>query len=116
MRGLRGLFGDRRNAIQIVSDRARLQIRSSVKLPDRPNSGLVVGSAERVDFDKSLLPKDSWEIELNADEYESEEISDVRSEYHTCYNRIHKYDMVRWNEYRGPTSIEEYDLNCGALL
>ena len=68
------------------------------KFPYRSNSGLVVDSVDHVDFDESLLPEDSWEIELDADKYEVEVISDVRSGRTTRSGRIHKQYMVRWKE------------------
>ena len=76
----------------------------------------MVDSGDRVDFDESLLPKDSREIELDADEYEVEAILDVRSGRKTRYGRIHISYLVRWKEHKDLTSIDEDDLNCGALL
>ena len=81
------------------------------KFPDRPNSELIVERGDRVDFDESLLPEDSWEIELDTDEYEVEQILDVRSGRNTRYGRIHKQYLVRWKEHSGLTWIDEADLN-----
>ena len=35
------------------------KLKGVVNFPDWPNSGLVVDSGDRVNFDESLLPKDS---------------------------------------------------------
>ena len=43
-----------------------------VQLSDRPENVLVAICEDRVDFNESLLPEDSWENELAADEYEVE--------------------------------------------
>ena len=75
------------------------KLKRVVKFPDRPNGMLRVDSGDRVDFDESLLPEDSWETELDADEYEVEEIWDARSGRKTRYGRIHKQYLVRWKEH-----------------
>jgi hypothetical protein len=69
-----------------------------------------------VDFDEALLPEDSWENELAADEYEVEKILDVRSGRKTRYGRVHRQFLVQWKQHNDPTWIDEADLNCGALL
>ncbi|KAG2782318.1 hypothetical protein PC129_g14541 [Phytophthora cactorum] len=38
--------------------------------PDRPTTTLTSDGANRVDFDESLLPEDSWERELDDNEFE----------------------------------------------
>ena len=72
--------------------------------------------ASRFDFDEALLPEDSWEGDLGADEFEVDKIIDVRSGRKTRYGRIHKQYLVQWKEYSDPTWIDEADLNCGAML
>ncbi|OWZ15964.1 hypothetical protein PHMEG_00010312 [Phytophthora megakarya] len=84
--------------------------------PDRPKLELAVSEDDRVDFDEALLPEDSWERELDEDEYEVEEIMDVRSSRRTHYGRNCREYLVRWNGYDEPTCVDEMDLNCGALL
>lgn len=56
-----------------------------VQSSDRPGNVLVSNCEDRVDFDESLLPEDSWGNELAADEYEEEKILDVRSGRKTLY-------------------------------
>ena len=84
-----------------------------VTFQDRPNCDLVVDNVDRVDFDESLLPEDSWEIELNTDEYEVEDISDVLSGCKTRYVRTHKQYPVRRKEHNDLTWIDEAVMNCG---
>ena len=87
-----------------------------VQFPDRPGNVLVADCEDRVDFDESLLPEDSWENELAADEYEVEKILDVRSGSKTRYGRVHRQFFIQWKQHNDPTWIDEADLNCGALL
>uniref|UniRef100_M4BJ95 Chromo domain-containing protein n=1 Tax=Hyaloperonospora arabidopsidis (strain Emoy2) TaxID=559515 RepID=M4BJ95_HYAAE len=84
--------------------------------PERPTGGLNVNEASRFDFDETLLPGDSWEGNLDADEFEVDKIIDVRSGRKTSYGRIHKQYLVQWKEYSDPTWIDEAILNCGAML
>ena len=72
-------------------------------LPERPTGGLNVDEASRFDFDEALLPEDSWEGNLDADEFEVDKIIDVRSRRKTRYGRIHKQYLVQWKEYSDPT-------------
>ena len=72
--------------------------------------------ASRFDFDEALLPEDSWEGDLDANEFEAEKIIDVRLGRTTRYGRIHNQYLVQWKEYRDPTWIDEADLNWGAIL
>ena len=72
--------------------------------------------ASRFDFDEELLPEDSFEGNLDADEFEVDKIVDVRSGRKTSYGRIHKQYLVQWKEYSDPTWIDEAILNCGAML
>ena len=92
------------------------KLKPMLQFPDRPSSVLVTDCGDRVDFDESLLPEDSWEGELAADEYEVEKILDVRSGRKTRYGRVHRQFLVQWKKHDDPTWIDEADLNCGALL
>ena len=84
--------------------------------PDRPNTVLVVGETERVDFDEALLPEDSWAAELEDDEYEVEKVLDMRTGRKTRYGRIQREYLVQWKGYPEPSWVDEVDLNCGGLL
>ena len=77
---------------------------------------MIIDSADRVDLGEPLLLKDSWEIELDADEYEVEEISDDRSGRKNRYVRIHRQYMVRWKDHNDLTWTDGADRNCGSLL
>ena len=76
----------------------------------------MVNCEDRMDFDESFLPEDSWENESGTDEYEQEEILDVRSGRKTRYGRVHRQYLVQWNLHSDTTWIDEADMNCGALL
>ena len=78
-----------------------------VQFPDRPGNVLVANCEDRVDFNESLLPKDSWGNELAADEYEVEKILDVRSGSKTRYGRVHRQFLVQWKQHNDPTWIDE---------
>uniref|UniRef100_M4BNC1 Chromo domain-containing protein n=1 Tax=Hyaloperonospora arabidopsidis (strain Emoy2) TaxID=559515 RepID=M4BNC1_HYAAE len=84
--------------------------------PERPTSRLNVDEASGFDFDEALLPEDSWEGDLDADEFEVDKIIDVRLRRKTMYGRLHKKYLVQWKEHSDPTWIDEADLNCGARL
>ena len=82
--------GDLRNSIPIIPIVHVSKLKLVVQFPDRPVNVLVANCEDRVDFDESLLPEDSWENELAADEYEVEKILDVRSGRKTRYGRVHR--------------------------
>ena len=84
--------------------------------PDRPQVRLSVDASDRVDFDEVLLPEDSWNVDLEADEFEVEKITDMRSGKRTRYGRIYREFLVYWRGYDEPSWVDEADLNCGALL
>ncbi|ETL49213.1 hypothetical protein L917_13843, partial [Phytophthora nicotianae] len=84
--------------------------------PERPTFTLPNHEVDRVDFDEGLLPDDSWERELEEDEYELERIADVRSSKKTRYGRTRREYLVVWKGYAEPSWVDETDLNCGALL
>ena len=56
--------------------------------PDRSRNQLKVEEADRLDFDEAMLPEDSWERILNEDEFEAENIMDVRSDRNIRFERI----------------------------
>lgn len=47
--------------------------------PERPKAQLTINKAKGLEFDEALLPKDSWESELEKGVYDVEKILDVRS-------------------------------------
>ena len=55
-------------------------------------------------------------IELDADEYEVEEILDVQSGRKIRFGRIHEQYRVRWKYYNDLTWIDEANLNGRPLL
>ena len=84
--------------------------------PDRPTNTLRMPEEDRVDFDEAILPEDSWEGELEDDEFEVERIAYVRSGRKTRFGRVHRQFLVYWKGYTDPSWVDEADLNCGALL
>ena len=75
-----------------------------------------VGKSERFNFDEAVLPEDSWKHSVVSDEFEVEEIVNVRSGRKPRYGRMHREYLIRWKGYSDPSWIDEIDLNCGALL
>ncbi|ETI39962.1 hypothetical protein F443_14511, partial [Phytophthora nicotianae P1569] len=65
---------------------------------------------------EGLLPENSWERELEEDEYEVEQIVDLRSSKKTRYGRTRREYLVFWKGYAEPSWVDETNLNCGALL
>ncbi|POM71031.1 Reverse transcriptase [Phytophthora palmivora] len=92
------------------------KLKSVRTFPDRPKTMLTTDEADRVDFNEAFLPEDSWERPLDADEYEVEEIVDVRTGRRTHCERVHREFKVRWKGYDESTWVDEADLSCGALL
>lgn len=84
--------------------------------PDRPKNVLEVDESDRFDFDEAMLPEDSWNRSLDADEFEVEKIVDMRSGRKTRYGRVHREFLVQWKGYSDPSWVDEADLNCGDLL
>ncbi|OWZ09721.1 hypothetical protein PHMEG_00017534, partial [Phytophthora megakarya] len=69
------------------------------------------------DFDEELLPEDSWEKhDVDDDEYEVEQILDVREGRMTHYRRTRRELHVKWRGYRETSWVDELYLNCGGLL
>ena len=95
------LYGEHAVRVEISGTPYRLltivhvsKLKLVVQFTDRPGNILVANFEDRVDFDESLLPEDSWENELAADEYEVEKILDVRSGRKTRYGRVHRQFLV----------------------
>lgn len=84
--------------------------------PDRPKNVLEVDESDRFDFDEAMLPEDSWNRSLDADEFEVEKIMDMRSGRKTRYGRVHREFLVQWKGHSVPSWVDEADFNCGALL
>ncbi|POM62244.1 hypothetical protein PHPALM_28619 [Phytophthora palmivora] len=82
--------------------------------PRRPKVEVEVEDDD--DFDASLLPEDSWEPENANDEYEVENIQDVRWVKRTRTSKRSREYLVKWKGYTDPEWIPVSQLNCGALL
>ncbi|OWZ05932.1 LOW QUALITY PROTEIN: hypothetical protein PHMEG_00021890 [Phytophthora megakarya] len=77
--------------------------------PKRPTSEIRV--SEEGGFDAALLPEDSWEPDTTQDEYEVEEILDLRWIKRTRTSKRSREYLIKW---KGFTDLAQ--LNCGALL
>ena len=62
-----------------------------------------MNESDRVDFDEALLPEDSWEGDLDEDEFEVTKIVDVRSGRKTRYGRVHRQFLVHWKGHEEPS-------------
>ncbi|OWZ15126.1 hypothetical protein PHMEG_00011295 [Phytophthora megakarya] len=82
--------------------------------PKRPTSEIQV--SEEDDVDAGLLPEDSWEPDTAQDEYEVEEILDLRWIKHTRTSKRSREYLIKWKNYPDPEWIPLAQLNCGALL
>ncbi|KAI9994694.1 hypothetical protein PInf_011521 [Phytophthora infestans] len=71
----------------------------------RPNTRLVPDATNeaRLDFDKELLPEDSWEPDQVAGEYEVEAILDDRAPLSTSTERAVPEFKIKWVVYEDPT-------------
>lgn len=71
---------------------------------------------DRIDFDEAVLLEDSWEDDMEDNEFEVERIADVRPGRETRYGRMHRQFLVYGKGYDDPSLVDQADLNCGALL
>ncbi|KAJ0392354.1 hypothetical protein P43SY_008719 [Pythium insidiosum] len=71
--------------------------------------------ADDDDFDAALLPEDSWLPDDASDEYEVEELLDVRWRKTRAGQREKEY-LVKWRDYAEPTWEPLRQLNCSRLL
>ncbi|OWY95473.1 hypothetical protein PHMEG_00034515 [Phytophthora megakarya] len=77
---------------------------------------LRIDVSEEDDFDAALLPEDSWEPDSVYQEYEVEEIVDLRWTKRTRNaKRIREY-LIKWKGYDELQWLRVSQLNCGSLL
>ena len=77
----------------------------------------IIETKEEIEnFDESLLPEDSWEVDNNAEEFEVEKIVDDRITRKTRFGKPLKEYLIKWKDYELPNWVPENDLSCGALL
>ena len=103
---VRELVGDHAARLDISGTDYRIfpfvhlsKLRLVRQYPDRPDTVLVVDETDRVDFDKALLPEESWVVDLEDDEYEVEKILDRRIRRKIWYGRIQCEYLVQWKVY-----------------
>ncbi|GMF46114.1 unnamed protein product [Phytophthora fragariaefolia] len=84
----------------------------------RPTEGSVdeLTDEARLDFDEESLPKDSWEPDMLAGEYEVESILNDRRPMETSNRRSVREFLVKWVGYDGPTWEPMTNLSSGGLL
>ncbi|OWY93848.1 hypothetical protein PHMEG_00036597 [Phytophthora megakarya] len=68
--------------------------------PKRPTSEMHV--SEEDDFDAALLPEDSWEPDTAQDEYEVEEILDLRWIKRTRTSKRSRKYLIKWKGFTDP--------------
>ncbi|OWY92227.1 hypothetical protein PHMEG_00038852, partial [Phytophthora megakarya] len=82
--------------------------------PKRPTVRTEINDDD--DLDAALLPEASWEADNTNNEYEVEEILDLRWSKRTrTSKRIREY-LVKWRGYDEPDWVPLTQLSCGALL
>lgn len=84
--------------------------------PVQPTASPTDDRTDRVGFDESLLPEDSWERDLGEGKFEVERIAHVQTGRWARYGRALSEYMVYWTGFTEPSWIDEADRNCGALL
>jgi hypothetical protein len=89
-------------------------LRSRAVFPERPTIEIKVD--EENEFDAALLPEDSWEPDSGRDEYEVDEILDLRCSKCTRTSRRRRKYLVKWKGYDDPEWLPVSQLSCGALL
>ncbi|GMF27857.1 unnamed protein product [Phytophthora fragariaefolia] len=84
----------------------------------RPTTRLAPDISEqiRLDFDKELLPEDSWKPDQLAGEYEVETILDDKTPLSTSTERPVREFQGKWVDYDEPTREPASNLPCGGLL
>ncbi|OWZ12139.1 hypothetical protein PHMEG_00014744 [Phytophthora megakarya] len=82
--------------------------------PKRPISEIQV--LEEDGYDTALLSEDSWEPASAQDEYEVEEILDLRWIKRTRTSKRSREYLIKWYGYMDPEWISLAQLNCGGLL
>ncbi|OWZ22680.1 hypothetical protein PHMEG_0002594 [Phytophthora megakarya] len=70
---------------------------------------------EEDDSDGALLPEDSWEADVQKDEYEVEKSLDLRWSKKTRTSKWRREYLVKWKSYDDPEWLPVSQLNCGAL-
>ncbi|KAG6619564.1 reverse transcriptase [Phytophthora cinnamomi] len=90
------------------------RLKPRVLFPKRPVGEVEVSGDD--DFDAALLPEDSWEPDSERDEYEVENILDLRWSKQTRTSRRTREYLVKWKGYDDPEWLPVSQLSCGALL
>ena len=83
---------------------------------ERPKHQLTMDEADLLDLDEALLPKDSRENDLEEEEYEVEDVLDVRCGRKTRYGRVLHQFLVKWKGHPDLSWVDEADMSCGAIL
>ncbi|KAG3102114.1 hypothetical protein PI124_g7549 [Phytophthora idaei] len=88
------------------------------KFESRPATRLTDGITEvsRLDFNKELLPEDSWQPNHLDGEFRVEAILDDRSPLTTTTERSVREFKVKWIDYDEPTWEPMSNLSCGGFL
>ncbi|OWZ06512.1 LOW QUALITY PROTEIN: hypothetical protein PHMEG_00021226 [Phytophthora megakarya] len=68
------------------------------------------------DLDAALLPENSWEVDNTNNEYEDEEVLDLRWSKRTRTSKRTREYLVKWKGYDEPDWVPLAQLSCGTLL
>ncbi|GMF62319.1 unnamed protein product [Phytophthora fragariaefolia] len=94
------------------------RLKAVKELGERPTTRLrpELDETERFDFDKELLPEDSWEPDENENRFEVEAILDDELPSSTITSRAQRRFKVKWVGYDEPSWEPLSNLSCGDLL
>lgn len=90
------------------------RLKPRVTFPNRPTE--ILELEEEDDWDAALLPEDSWEPDVDADQYELKSILDVRWVKRTRTSRRTREYLVKWAGYSETEWLPATQLTCGQLL
>ncbi|OWZ07774.1 hypothetical protein PHMEG_00019798 [Phytophthora megakarya] len=104
----------RQDILHYVHEDFHGRLKPRALFPKRPTTRMEINDDEGLDA--ALLPDDSWEVDNTNNEYEVEEILDLRwSKWTRTSNRIREY-LIKWRGYDEPDWVALAQLGCGALL
>ncbi|GMF27070.1 unnamed protein product [Phytophthora fragariaefolia] len=94
------------------------RLKAVKELGERPTTRLrpELNETEHFDFDKELLPEDSWEPDENENRIEVEAILDDELPLSTSTSRAQRRFKVKWVGYDEPSWEPLSNLSCGGLL
>ncbi|ETI54104.1 hypothetical protein L914_20477 [Phytophthora nicotianae] len=94
------------------------RLKAVSEFENRPTAGLthVVSEESRLDFDKEILPEDSWEPDRLAGESGVKAILDDRMPTSTRTGRAVREFKIQWDDQDEPTWEPITNFSCGGTL